>query len=294
MKADRRSLAAFVLIALVWGSTWLVIKDQISAVPAAWSVTWRFAVAMAAMFALALWRGDRLRLTSAELRLAAVIALFQFCLNFQLIYQSEHILTSGLVAVLFAVTLVPNAVLARLVLGSPITARFALGSGIALAGIGLLLFNEYKVAPTGLNVGLGAAMVAGAILSVSVGNLLQASERARGIPVLALMAWGMLFGVGLNAGIALLASGPPQIDWRPGYLAGILYLGLAGSALTFPIYSWLIRQWGPGPAAYNGVLVPVVAMALSTLFEGYHWGAAAVAGSVLALAGLVIALSGRK
>lgn len=289
-----RSIAAFVLLALVWGSTWLVIKDQISAVPAAWSVVWRFMLAAAAMLVFALLKGDRLRLTAREQAVAVAMGLFQFSLNFQLIYRSEHYLTSGLVAVVFALMILPNAVLARIVLGNRMSAQFAAGSAIALAGIGLLILHEYRIAPVGDGVTTGVMLVICAILSVSVGNLLQATETARGVPVVPLMGWGMLWGVLASALYASESVGVPVLDPRPEYLAGVAYLGLVGSALTFPLYSQLIRDWGPGPAAYNGVAVPVVAMALSTVFEGYDWSVLAGGGAMLAMAGMLIALSGRK
>lgn len=289
-----RSIAAFILLALVWGSTWIVIKDQIGAVPPAWSVVWRFALAATAMALFALLRGERMRLTRRETGLALAMGLFQFSLNFQLIYASEHYLTSGLVAVVFALMVVPNALLARLVLGTPLTGRFLMGSAIALSGIALLMIHEYQVAPASAGVIAGVVLVACSILSVSLGNLLQATPTARGVPVVSLIAWGMAFGVGFSAVYAAFAVGAPTFDPRPAYLAGLVYLGLVGSALTFPLYSQLIRDWGPGPAAYNGVAVPVVAMVLSTLFEGYHWSTLAVAGAVLAMIGLLVALSGRK
>lgn len=289
-----RSIAAFVLLALVWGSTWLVIKDQISAVPAAWSVVWRFMLAAAAMLVFALLKGDRLRLTAREQAVAVAMGLFQFSLNFQLIYRSEHYLTSGLVAVVFALMILPNAVLARIVLGNRMSAQFAAGSAIALAGIGLLILHEYRIAPVGDGVTTGVMLVICAILSVSVGNLLQATETARGVPVVPLMGWGMLWGVLASALYASASVGMPVLDPRPEYLAGVAYLGLVGSALTFPLYSQLIRDWGPGPAAYNGVAVPVVAMALSTVFEGYDWSVLAGGGAMLAMVGMLIALSGHK
>ncbi len=289
-----RSIAAFIFLALVWGSTWLVIKDQISEVPPAWSVVWRFILAATAMSAFALLRRERMRLTAREMAVAIAMGVFQFSLNFQLIYRSEHYLTSGLVAVVFALMIVPNAILARLVLGAALTRRFLAGSAIALAGIALLMLHEYRIAPPNSGVTTGVLLVTGAILSVSVGNLLQATQTARAVPVVSLMAWGMIWGVVASAGYAIVAVGAPALDPRPAYLAGIAYLGLVGSALTFPLYSQLIREWGPGPAAYNGVAVPVVAMILSTLFEGYEWSLLAGGGAVLAMAGLLVALSGRK
>ncbi len=289
-----RNIAAFILLSLVWGSTWLVIKDQISVVPPAWSVTWRFLLAGVVMLGLCAVRGERLALPAEALRLAAAIALCQFVLNFQLVYASELYLTSGLVAVLFALMLVPNALLARAFLKIPIGTRFLIGGAVALGGVALLLAHEYRAAPAGMNVIAGIALAGAAVLSASVGNVLQATDVARRSAVLPLVGWAMLIGALGNAAYAWAVSGPPQFDPRPQYWLGLAYLAVIGTVLTFPLYSQLIRDWGPGKAGYNGVVVPVVAMALSTLFEGYRWTGLAVGGALLAVAGLLIALSGRK
>lgn len=293
-RSEARNLAGFVLIALIWGSTWLVIKDQISVVPAAWSVTWRFTLAACGMFALAAWRKESLQLDAAGLRHAALFGLFQFTINFQFVYASEHHLTSGLVAVFFALMLVPNALLARLFLGTRVGARFAAGSSVALAGIALLLLHEYRHAPPGMDVLLGIALVTAAVFTASIGNVMQASEAARRLPMITMLAWGLTFGALGNAAYAWALYGAPQFDPRPQYLWGVAYLALIGTVATFPIYTALIRDWGPGKAAYNGVAVPVVAMGLSTMFEGFRWTGLAVGGAVLAMTGLLIALGGRK
>lgn len=287
-------MAGFVLIALIWGSTWLVIKDQISVVPAPWSVTWRFSLAAAAMFGLAALQRQRLMMDSAGLRYAALFGTAQFTANFQFVYASEHYLTSGLVAVFFALMLVPNALMARIFLGARFGARFVIGSAVALAGIALLLLHEYRAAPAGIDVLRGVLLVSGAVLCASVGNVLQGTAAAKRQPVLTLLAWGLTFGSIGNALYAFALHGPPMFDPRPQYLWGIAYLGIIGTVATFPIYTALIRDWGPGKAAYNGVAVPVVAMLLSTLFEGFRWTGLAVSGAVLAMTGLLIALGGRK
>jgi drug/metabolite transporter (DMT)-like permease len=93
---------------------------------------------------------------------------------------------------------------------------------------------------------------------------------------------------------SIATAGPPQFDARWEYIAGIVYLALFGSVITFPLYFGLIREMGAGRAAYTGVAVPVVAMALSTAFEGYRWTELAIAGAVLAIGGLLLALSARK
>ena len=290
----RRGIFAFVVTTLVWGSTWLVIKDQLGPVPVAWSVTWRFVLACAGMFLLAVLRRERLALGPRALGFAAVVGFFQFCANFQLVYQAELYLTSGLVAVIFALLIVPNALFGHLFIGTTVSRRFVFGSAIAIAGIALLMLHEYRIAPIGGSVLLGLILTFGAILCASIANVLQSGQTAREQSVVVLLAWAMLIGVFCNAAFAWTTQGPPVVEWSTRYLLGVGYLGLIGSVLTFPLYSILLREWGPGRAAYNGVLIPVVAMALSTLFEGYQWTALALSGALVVVAGLLVALSSRR
>ena len=134
---------------------------------------------------------------------------------------------------------------------------------------------------------------AGGILTASIANIVQATKRAAHLPLLTLLAWSMAIGMLLNALVALIWFGPPQWDPRPGYALGILYLGLLGSVATFPLYYPLVRTVGAGKAAYSSVLVPVVAMILSTMFEGFEWTALAACGAAVAMIGMLIALRAR-
>ncbi len=284
----------FLLVALIWGSTWLVIKDQISTVPPGWTVTWRFLLASIGMVILAKLRGESLRLPPGGQKFAVLVGVPQFCMNFQFVYRAEQYLTSGIVAVLFALLLVPNALLSRVFLKASLGGRFVAGSVVAIAGIALLLLHEYRIAPPQASIMLGTLLTVGALLSASTANVLQASNMAKRVAVVPLIAWAMIWGTAANAAWSWIVSGPPVFDPRPAYYAGIVYLALIGSVVTFPLYFSLIRQVGAGKAAYNGVLVPVVAMGLSTVFEGYQWSVLAAAGAGLALAGLLIALSTRR
>lgn len=285
---------AFVVVTLIWGSTWLVIKDQVGSVPASWSITYRFLLASAGMFLLALVRRDSLRLTGAGFGLAALVGIAQFFGNFQFVYRAEMHLTSGLVAVCYALLMVPNAVLARIFLKQKVSVPFLIGSVVAIGGIALLMIHEYRSAPPEGAIVLGVLLTCGGLLSASGANILQATAIGRAQPMVPMLAWAMLFGTIADAAWSLVSAGPPVIEARWDYLAGVAYLAIMGSVVTFPLYFMLIRQLGPGRAAYNGVAVPVVAMGLSTLFEGYRWTGLAAGGAVLALAGLLIALSAKK
>lgn len=284
----------FLLIAAIWGSTWFVIVGQIDGVPPAWSVAWRFVLASVGMFALAFAAGNRLAMPRNAHLLAVVIGFFQFCGNYNLVYQAELHLTSGIVAVMIGLMIVPNAVLARIVLGQRITPRFVIGSAIAIAGIALLLINEAGGARVGGNVGLGIWLAAGAMLAASISNVIQAGNTGRQVPLMTLVAWSMLYGTVIDVLFAAVVAGPPVLPADGQYWLGTAYLAFAGSVVTFPLYYRLIREIGAGRAAYHNVLVVIVAMVISTLFEDYRWTELAAAGSVLSLVGLLIALRAKS
>jgi drug/metabolite transporter (DMT)-like permease len=288
-------LIPFAIVTLIWGSTWLVIRDQVSVVPASWSIAYRFLVAGLAMLAVAMWRRERLALDARGWGFALALGFTQFCLNYDFVYRAEEHLTSGLVAVLFALLLVPNALLGRIFLGQRLGARLLAGSGVAMAGVALLLAHELRADPHGAReawIGIGLS-IAG-LSAASVANILQATNTARAYPMVPMLAVAMLIGAALDAAIAFALSGPPVIEPRPAYILGVLYLGLIGSGIAFTLYFNVLRVIGPAKAAYSSVIVPVIAMLLSTAFEGYRWTWLAVAGGVLTVVGLVIALSARR
>ena len=280
---------------LIWGSTWLVIRDQLGMVPTTWSVTYRFTVAAIGMFILALVMRQPLKIDRSTVGWTMLLGLLQFGVNFNFVYTAEHYVTSGLVAVVFALLIVPNALLAKYWLGRSISGAFKLGSVIASVGVGLLMLQEYRAAPVGgADVLLGLSLVLCAVATASVSNVLQVTPRIARFPTITILVWSMLWGSIGNSIFAFIMDGPPVIDLRPGYIGGVLYLGIIGTVVTFPLYFRLIRDIGPGKAAYTGVVIPVVAMILSTIFEGYVWSTLALAGGGLAMLGLVVAMQAPK
>ena len=284
----------FVLVALIWGSTWYVITGQIDAVPPSWSVAYRFALATPAMFALGLVMRQPMRMSTAGHALALLIGLTQFCGNFNFVYRAELHLTSGVVAVMFGMLMVPNALFAWWWLGQKVTPRFFLGSLVATAGIALLLVDEARAARLEGNVLLGVALALGGLLSASIANVVQAGATGRAQPMVTLLAFAMLYGTAFDVGIAWLTAGPPVFPASTAFWAGTAWLAFAGSVVTFPLYYGIVRTIGAGRAAYNGVLVIFVAMLISTLIEGYEWSPLAIAGATLGTFGMIVALRARQ
>ncbi|MBB5987975.1 EamA family transporter [Sphingobium lignivorans] len=285
----------FATVTLIWSSTWIVIRDQLAIVPPGWSVCYRFALAALGMAMVARLSGASLAIDRRAMLFAAALGLTQFAFNFNLLYRAEVFLTSGLCALVYALLMIPNSLLARIFFGERVTGGFVLGSAVAIAGIALLFLNEYRtsVMATPAQVLLGFGICVIAVMFASVSNVMQAAPLARTVPMASLLTWAMAIGAAADAVWAWITTGPPVIDPRPAYWLGVAYLAIAGSVITFPLYFRLIQRIGAGPAAYSSVLVPILAMGLSTLFEGYRWTALAIAGVLLALGGMVIALRAR-
>jgi drug/metabolite transporter (DMT)-like permease len=291
-RSDGSVVVPFIIFTLIWGSTWIIIRDQLGTVPAQWSITYRFLIAAAAMAALTLWKGETLRLGPAGLAVAAALGLLQFVVNFNAVYLAEHHITSGLVATVFALLLIPNSLLAWAVLGQRPTARFALGSVIAVVGMTLLFaheLSEHRARTDAILLGIALTLVG--MLGASAANVFQAVERVRHFPLFALLSWAMFLGALMDGAIAFAIAGPPVVEARLGYWLGLVYLAVFASALAFSLYLPVVRKIGPGKAAYSSVLVPIIAMGFSTWIEDYRWTPMTVSGAALALGGMVVALS---
>ena len=288
---DSKVLFPFLLTTLIWSSTWIVIKDQLGTVPPVWSVTYRFLISGAAMLVIARLMGEGLRLGRGGHVLAVLLGTLQFVVNYNFVYASELYITSGLAAVVFALLVVPNSLLAWLMFGQRVGGRFILGSAIAMAGAACLFVQEVRASGTAaadVLKGLGFVLVA--VLGASGSNVMQLLPAIRGRPIAPMLGWAMLYGALLDGTFAWAFVGPPVIETRPGYWIGLLYLGLVASALAFWLYFEIIRKVGPARAAYSSVLIPIIAMLISTVFENYRWSRLAVAGGLLGIIGLVVAL----
>jgi drug/metabolite transporter (DMT)-like permease len=281
----------FVIFTAIWGSTWIVIRGQLGIVPPQWSVTYRFIAAALAMAAVATWKRESLNIGRNGLAAAVFLGFTQFCINFNAVYLAERHITSGVVATVFALLLIPATLLGWAMLAHKPSRRFAWSSLVAVSGIVLLFVHEINEHPAdGRQIAVGIALTLVGMLGASVANVTQARPEIRRYALFALLAWSMAAGAIIDGLIAFVMAGPPAFDPRPTYWLGVLYLALFASVLTFSLYYPVVRKIGPAKASYSSVIVPIIAMGFSTAFEHYRWTPTTIAGAMLALGGMAAAL----
>ena len=281
----------FIIFTAIWGSTWIVIRSQLGVVPPQWSVTYRFIVAALAMTLIATWKGESLKIGARGVLAAAFLGFTQFCVNFNAVYLAERHITSGVVATVFALLLIPATLMGWAWLGHRPSRRFAWSSLVAVIGIILLFVHELREHPADnrqVIAGIGITLVG--MIGASIANVTQARPEIRRFPLFSLLAWSMAAGALIDAIIAWAMTGPPVFDARPAYWLGILYLALFASVLTFSLYYPVVRRIGPAKASYSSVIVPIIAMSFSTWLENYRWTGLAATGALLALGGMAAAL----
>lgn len=280
----------FAVATAIWGSTWLAIKFQLGVVAPEVSVAYRFALAAVVLGAWCGVTGRSLRFERRTHAFVALQGLLLFALNYVAIYWAERYATSGLVAVLFSTIVFMNPIGARLLFGMPLKRTTLVAAVLGVGGVALLFLPDLTIASRGGGSALGVVLGLGATAIASAGNLAAMRNQRAGIPVMSSTAWGMAYGALGAALIAVVLGVPWQFDLRWPYLASLAYLTVFGSVVAFGAYLTLLKQIGPGRASYVGVTTPVVAMALSTAFEGYRWTPLAAFGVVLAIAGNWLAL----
>lgn len=280
----------FAVATLIWGSTWLAIKFQLGVVPAEVSVVYRFALAAVLLGAWCLATGLSLALPRATHAWLAFWGAMMFGISYVAVYYAEMHVPSGLVAVVFATFAFTLPIGMRVFFGTPLSPRILVAATLGLAGVALLFLPELRTAGSGGSAARGIGWALAGTLVSTGGTLAAVRNQERGLALLPSTAWGMLYGAASAALVALASGVSWNFDPRMPYVLSLLYLAVFGSIVAFAAYLALLRRVGAGPSAYISVSTPVLAMLLSTLFEGYRWSAPAVLGAVFALAGGVLAL----
>jgi drug/metabolite transporter (DMT)-like permease len=281
----------YLIPVVIWGTTWLAIKFQLGVVSPEFSIAYRFGMAAVLLLVYASLRGLNLRYRAAQHAAMAVQGLFLFCLNYLLVYLAEGHLSSGLVAILFSTVIIMNVLFGALLLKAPIRSQVLVGAVIGLAGLGLIFHVEISSFDLASGRAVGLLLAFAGATSASLGNILSSRNQSRGLPVVQTNAFGMAYGALIMLTFGLVRGAQLTFDPSFSYIASLLYLAVFGSIVAFTSYLVLLGRIGADRAAYVAVLFPIIALLLSTLFEGLRWGLPQLAGAALVLFGNAVVLT---
>lgn len=280
----------FLIPSVIWGSTWYAIKFQIGDTDPLFSVGYRFILAGIILVVYSKLRKLNMRFSVRDHLFMALQGACLFGINYWLVYMAEEHLTSGLVAVIFSGLIFINVFLSALVLKAPVRKNVILGGVVGIIGVALIFKDELRVFDFSDHNFIAFLLAVGSVTLASTGNILSAYNQKKKIPVIQSNAYGMLYGAAIVTAIALISGKPITIDLNFSYLTSLLYLSVFGSVFAFTAYLNLLGKVGPDKAGYISLVMPVIALFLSTLLEGYHWTAYGILGLSLILVGLLLAL----
>jgi drug/metabolite transporter (DMT)-like permease len=284
------TLLLYAITVVIWGTTWYAMIFQLGEVAPAASLTYRYLIAGLVLLAGAWASGRRVRLTGAEHLRCMVQGLLMFSFGYWLTYVAAQWLTTGIIALMFAsasaVTMAMNAGLTR----SLPPPRALTGAVLGVIGVGMVFWPEIAGMTADGPEARASLMVALSVVLFSAGGLVGARNQASGMPRFATIGWSMLYGAVVLAGLTLAQGEAFRFDWSAPYILSLLYLTLFGSVAVFVLYFEVIERIGAEKASYATVLFPLVALAVSTVAEDYHWPALALIGVPLALAGNALVL----
>jgi drug/metabolite transporter (DMT)-like permease len=281
----RVALTLYVLLVVIWSSTWVAIKIGLEDAPALLGAGIRFAAAGILLLGFAAARRRSLR---TDALLALTLGLLPFAMTYGLVYWGEQYIPSGLTAVLFGVMPLYTAVLAALLLADePLTGRLLAGVVLAIAGLALAFLESLELGSAD-RAALGAIAVLLSPLGAAIGNI-AIKRRGAATDAVVLNGWAMLGG-----GAVLLAGSAVSEDWGGAVwgakaIGSIAYLALVGSAVAFVVLTVLLREVSAQATSFIALMIPFGALLFGAALYDETITGRAIAGAALVVAGLVAA-----
>ncbi len=285
-----RQYILFAIPTLIWGSTWYVIRFQLGTVDPLLSVAYRFVLAGLLLISFCLVSGRKMKFRPREHFLMFLLGLSLFGLNYWFVYKAETMLKSGVVAVIFSMIIFFNIFFNAIFLKGKIKKDVVAAAILGVCGTAFLFKNEFGSVSLKSGNWIVVFICLGGLVLASLGNILSAHNQRVKIPVIQANAYGMLYGGGAIFAIAMLLGKPLMFEQSVSYSFSLLYLALLGSIIAFSAYLKLLGEIGPDRSIYTTLISPVIALLISTFFEGYQWDVYAILGILLLFSGNILAL----
>jgi drug/metabolite transporter (DMT)-like permease len=285
-----RLLLAFFAIYVVWGSTYLAIREAVATIPPLLTAGVRHLVAGTLLF---LWaRGWKAAISAREWRASVGVAVLFFLIGHGTLHWAERFVASGVAALLVATEPIWIAMLMPPAVGSRWSARTIGGLAAGLVGVALLVPID-ALSAAAQQVWGWAAILVGA-LSWALGVRYSATAPLPRDPFVR-AATTLLCGAALL--LAASAAAGELADVRPAAIStrslfGLAYLILFGSVIAFSAYTWLLERCAATLVATHTYVNPVIAVLLGWLFAGEPLTPRILGATGLILAAVVLLKAG--
>jgi len=286
-----RNLVLFISTLICWSPTWYLIKFQFGIVDPLISIFYRFFISSLIVFIFLIIFKRKLLFNLHQHFWFFVLGITLFSLNYIFFYIANTYLISGIVTIAFSTILIMNIVGERIYFNikSSKQTLFAAGFGI----VGILIIFEKEL----LNFQLEDKTHIGIVLSfiatfwASTGNLIHQKNAKDNIPFIQSIAYGMLYGSIFTLIVAKFRGAEIIFDNSVSYILSLLYLSIIGSVVAFYLYLKLLESIGSARAGYIGVIMPIIALIISTIFEGLQWSYNLIIGLPVLILGCVLILN---
>ena len=278
----------YITTVLIWGTTWLAIYWQLGDVPIVVSVFYRFALGAVLLLPAVLFF-NKARVTNLKDHgFLVLLGACLFCLNFICFYNATRYMPSGLVSVIFSLATIYNAVNGRIFYKEKISNKVVIAAIVGFVGLSLLFWNELVGQNDIRQLLLGVGLAGLGTLFFSFANMISRRNSQAGVKPIVANAFGMFYG-SVFLLIIITVSGTEIVVPSTGqYILALIYLSVFGSIVAFTTYFLLIERIGANRAAYATVLFPIIALILSSIYEGYIWTWTSYIGLVFTLGGIIL------
>ena len=280
----------FISTLIVWGPTWYIIKFQLGIVDPMTSVFYRFFLSSIIILVFCVLKKINLRFSLKEHFFIAALGVSLFNINYVLFYLSTVHLISGFVALCFSSILFMNVVNNIIFKGKFPKIMTLVGGFIGTLGLLFIFYDEIINFEFSKGTSIGILLGVLATYFASIGNLISEYTSKIKLNVVAVTGYGMLYG-SITLLIYLLVTGIElNFDFSYRYVSSLLYLAIFGSVFGFILYLSVIKNIGANDAAYIAIIMPLIALIISTIFEGLEWDLNLYVGAILVLFGNILIL----
>ena len=277
----------WLILCLIWGTTWIFIKIGLADLPPLGFAAARFILASIIIFAIIKVQRIRIPRTAAEWKLIAITGVLQFSINYSLVFWSEVHITSGLAAVLQAMITVFGLVLASFFLPDErITKLKVFAVFVGVAGVAVIFIDQLRVRDMMAFLGC-VAVVVGAYAAAQGSILVKA--KAGGIHPASLVFGQMICGLPLMVIYSLAVEGSPlNYHWSWTAIGCLLYLTLFGTIAAFWLYYWLLSKVESTRAMMISLVTPLIAVLIGAIFLGETLPPQTFLGGILIIASIAL------